>query len=140
MTWEAGADLVVVGTGVAGLTAALRARELGLRVLVVTKDTAPSGNTRWAQGGVAVVRPDEHDPGDTVHRHVEDTMTAGAGICSREAVRAILQDGAAAIDRLRAAGARFDADGDGSLSRTREGGHSAFRVIHSGGDATGAEV
>ncbi|GAA4830165.1 L-aspartate oxidase [Saccharopolyspora rosea] len=140
MTWEAGADLVVVGTGVAGLTAALRARELGLRVLVVGKDGASAGNTGWAQGGIAVVRPDEHDAGDSLHRHVEDTLTAGAGLCSREAVREILAAGAAAVERLRGAGARFDASAGGALARTREGGHSAFRVIHSGGDATGAEV
>lgn len=138
MTWEAGADLLVVGTGVAGLSAALRAREHGLRVLVVTKDQAPSGNTGWAQGGIAAVFPDETD--DSVHHHVEDTLVAGAGLCSRDVVREILADGAAAIGRLRASGARFDADRNGALSRTREGGHSAFRVLHSGGDATGAEV
>ncbi|RCW43247.1 L-aspartate oxidase [Halopolyspora algeriensis] len=140
MSWEAAADLVVVGTGVAGLTAALRARELGLRVLVITKDAAPAGNTGWAQGGIAVVRPDEHDEGDSVHRHVRDTLDAGAGLCSREAVREILTDGAAAVGRLRSAGARFDGGCDGALARTREGGHSAFRVLHAGGDATGAEV
>ncbi|GAA2781943.1 L-aspartate oxidase [Saccharopolyspora taberi] len=140
MTWESGADLVVVGSGVAGLTAALRARELGLRVLVVSKDAAGAGNTSWAQGGVAVFRPDEHDPADSVRGHVEDTMTAGAGLCSRAAVRSILGAGSEAIDRLRALGALFDTDADGSLSRTREGGHSSFRVIHAGGDATGAEV
>jgi L-aspartate oxidase len=140
MNWEAAADVVVVGTGVAGLTAALRARELGLRVLVVTKDAIRAGNTGWAQGGVAVVRPDERDSEDSVHRHVEDTLAAGAGLCSREAVRSILTDGAGAIERLRASGARFDIADDGTLSRTREGGHSAFRVIHAGGDATGAEV
>ncbi|MBB5155742.1 L-aspartate oxidase [Saccharopolyspora phatthalungensis] len=140
MSWEAGADLLVVGTGVAGLTAALRARELGLRVLVVSKDAVSAGNTGWAQGGIAVVRPDELDPGDSLRKHVEDTLTAGVGLCSRTAVRDILADGAAAIARLRAAGAQFDAGSDGALARTREGGHSAFRVIHSGGDATGAEV
>lgn len=140
MSWEAGADLLVVGTGVAGLTAALRARELGLRVLVVSKDSASAGNTSWAQGGIAVVRPDELDPGDSLRKHVEDTLTAGAGLCSRPAVRDILAEGAEAIARLRAAGARFDLGADGELARTREGGHSAFRVIHSGGDATGAEV
>lgn len=140
MTWEVRADLVVVGTGVAGLTAAMRARELGLRVLVVTKDTAPAGNTAWAQGGIAVVRADERDPLDTLHRHVEDTMSAGVGLCAADTVRTILHDGAAAVARLRAAGARFDSQDNGVLSRTREGGHSAFRVIHAGGDATGAEV
>ena len=139
--WEAGADLVVVGTGVAGLSAALHARELGLRVLIVTKAAIDNGNTRWAQGGVAVVLPDEHEPGDTVARHITDTLTAGAGLCDADAVTAVITDGPAAVAGLRALGAVFDADGgSGGLARTREGGHSAFRVIHAGGDATGAEV
>ncbi|RRO16059.1 L-aspartate oxidase [Saccharopolyspora rhizosphaerae] len=139
MTWEAGADLLVVGTGVAGLTAALRAREAGLRVLVVSKDSVSAGNTGWAQGGIAVVRPGDLDPGDSLDGHVQDTLTAGVGLCAPDAVRAILAGGAEAIARLRAAGARFDTT-EGRLARTREGGHQAFRVIHAGGDATGAEV
>src|SRR5215216_1793811 len=138
--WEARADLIVVGTGVAGLTAALRARELGLRVLVVTKAAGDDGNTRWAQGGVAVVMEDQHDPGDSVSRHIEDTLTAGAGLCDEAAVSAIITDGPAAVARLRERGAVFDARPDGLLERTREGGHSAFRVVHAGGDATGAEI
>ncbi|TWP50295.1 L-aspartate oxidase [Lentzea tibetensis] len=138
--WEARADLIVVGTGVAGLTAALRAHELRLRVLVVTKASGDDGNTRWAQGGVAVVLPDEHEPGDTVARHIEDTLVAGAGLCEDVAVTTIIADGPAAVTRLRALGAVFDASPDGTLERTREGGHSAFRVVHAGGDATGAEV
>ncbi|GGM37589.1 L-aspartate oxidase [Longimycelium tulufanense] len=138
--WEAGADLVVVGTGVAGLTAALTARELGLRVLVVTKAGLGEGNTPWAQGGVAVVLPEEHEPGDTVARHAADTLAAGAGLCDERAVAVILAQGPGAVQRLREQGARFDTARDGALARTREGGHSAFRVIHAGGDATGAEV
>ncbi|SEP32216.1 L-aspartate oxidase [Amycolatopsis saalfeldensis] len=137
--WEARADLVVVGSGVAGLTAALRARELGLHVLVVTKAAVADGNTRWAQGGVAVVLEGEHDLGDSVAKHAEDTFTAGAGLCDEDAVRAILDGGPAAVARLRRGGATFDAGAEG-LARAREGGHSAFRVIHAGGDATGAEV
>ena len=137
-TWAATADLVVVGSGVAGLTAALEARRLGLRVVVVTKGRADEGNTRWAQGGVAVVT--DTDGGDTVARHVEDTITAGAGLCDERAVRTILADGPAAVAALRGRGARFDLAADGRPARTREGGHSAFRVIHSGGDATGAEI
>ncbi|WP_017974182.1 L-aspartate oxidase [Actinopolyspora halophila] len=140
MTWRAKTDLLVVGTGVAGLTAALRARELGMRVLVVGKDAAAVGNTAWAQGGIAVVRPEERDAGDSVRRHVRDTLEAGAGLCDPEAVHSILEDGATAMRRLRDTGACFDAAEDGTLSRTREGGHSAFRVVHAGGDATGAEV
>lgn len=138
--WEARADLVVIGSGVAGLTAALRARELGLHVLVVTKAAIEDGNTRWAQGGVAVVLDDEHDLDDSVERHAEDTFTAGVGLCDEVAARSILDDGPAAVARLRAEGAKFDAGSEGLLARTREGGHSAFRVIHAGGDATGAEV
>ena len=146
MTWHARADLVVVGTGVAGLTAALRARELGLRVLVVTKADAIDGNTRWAQGGVAVVLPteqrghDRDDGGDSIAAHVADTLVAGVGLCDEAVVRRIIADGPAAVRRLRAAGAVFDPAATGGLARTREGGHTAFRVIHAGGDATGAEV
>ncbi|MBE9374234.1 L-aspartate oxidase [Saccharopolyspora sp. HNM0983] len=140
MSWEAHADLLVVGTGVAGLTAALRARELGLRVLVISKDDALAGNTGWAQGGIAVHRDEDGDPGDSLGAHVQDTLLAGAGLCSRPAVTGILSAGGAAVRRLCELGARFDADAAGSLDRTREGGHSAFRVIHAGGDATGAEV
>ncbi|MBC6447737.1 L-aspartate oxidase [Actinokineospora xionganensis] len=138
--WEASADLAVVGTGVAGLTAALRAHSLGLRVLVVTKGAADEGNTRWAQGGVAVVLPGEHEAGDSVDKHVADTLVAGAGLCDDDAVRAIIADGPAAVTRLRELGAVFDPGADGNLARTREGGHSAFRVVHAGGDATGAEI
>jgi L-aspartate oxidase len=146
--WEADADLVVVGSGVAGLTAALDAAELGLRVVVVTKDAVDAGSTRYAQGGVAVVLGDV--PGDSVDAHVADTLAAGAGLSDAAAVAEILADGPAAVARLRARGAVFDpADpragsaigaADGRLARTREGGHSAFRVVHAGGDATGAEV
>jgi L-aspartate oxidase len=134
--WEVTADLAVVGTGVAGLTAALRATELGLRVVAVTKTTVEDGNTRWAQGGVAVVLP---GIGDSVDAHVADTLAAGAGLCDEVVARAILAAGPAAVSALRTRGAVFDG-GAGSLERTREGGHRAFRVIHAGGDATGAEI
>ena len=138
--WEATADLVVVGSGVAGLTAATAASRRGLRVLVVTKDAPDEGSTRWAQGGVAVVLGDV--PGDTVAAHVDDTLVAGAGLVDAAATRSILGGGPAAVAALRAAGAVFDpaAAGSARLARTREGGHGAVRVIHAGGDATGAEV
>ncbi|MBO0852015.1 MAG: FAD-dependent oxidoreductase, partial [Pseudonocardia sp.] len=137
--WEADADLVVVGSGVAGLSAALEARDLGLRVLVVTKDDAGAGSTQWAQGGIAVVLEDGHEPGDSVRRHVSDTLAAAAGLADPIATAAILAEGPAAVARLRERGAVFD-PGPGGLALTREGGHSAFRVVHAGGDATGAEV
>ena len=134
---EAGADLVVVGSGVAGLTAALDAAELGLRVVVVTKDTADAGCTALAQGGIAVVLGDV--PGDTIDAHVADTLTAAAGLADAAAAASIIAEGPAAVARLRARGAVFDGP-PGRLARTREGGHSALRVVHAGGDATGAEV
>ncbi|WP_219419052.1 L-aspartate oxidase [Pseudonocardia nigra] len=136
--WEAEADLVVVGSGVAGLTAALDAAEAGLRVVVVTKDAADAGSTRWAQGGVAVVVGDV--PGDSVEAHVADTLAAGGGLSDAGAVAEIIAEGPAAVARLRARGADFDPGPGGRLARTREGGHSAFRVVHAGGDATGAEI
>ncbi|HEY4003734.1 MAG TPA: L-aspartate oxidase [Pseudonocardia sp.] len=137
--WEARADLVVVGSGVAGLTAALQARDAGLRTVVVTKDAPDAGSTRWAQGGIAVVLDEGHEPGDTVHRHAHDTLTAAAGLGDPRAVAAILDEGPAAVAALRGRGAVFDRAATG-LALAREGGHSAFRVVHAGGDATGAEV
>jgi L-aspartate oxidase len=134
--WDVTADLVVVGTGAAGLTAAVRAAELGLRVVAVTKTTVEDGNTRWAQGGVAVALP---GTGDSVDAHVADTVAAGAGLCDDVAVHAILTAGPAAVSALRARGAVFDSSA-GRVERTKEGGHRAFRVIHAGGDATGAEI
>ena len=127
-----------MGSGVAGLTAALDAAQLGLRVVVVTKDTPDAGATRWAQGGIAVVLGDV--PGDSVAAHVADTVAAGAGLCDAAAVAAILAEGSAAVAGLRARGAAFDLAPTGAPERTREGGHSAFRVVRAGGDATGAEV
>jgi L-aspartate oxidase len=138
--WEADADLVVVGSGVAGLTAALEAREAGLRVLVVSKDRADAGSTRWAQGGIAVVLEEGGEPGDTVERHVADTLAAAGGLADVAATAAILADGPAAVAALRARGAVFDPAPSGGLALAREGGHTAFRVVHAGGDATGAEV
>ena len=137
-TWQADADLVVVGSGVAGLTAALDAAELGLSVLVVTKDTPDASSTRWAQGGIAVVLGDV--PGDNVHRHIADTLAAGAGLCDPEAVATILSEGPAALSRLQSRGAVLDTAPHGGLARTREGGHSALRIVHAGGDATGEEI
>jgi L-aspartate oxidase len=138
--WEASVDLVVVGSGVAGLTAALEAREAGLRVVVVTKDGADAGSTRWAQGGIAVVLDEGHEPGDSVSAHVADTLAAAGGLAEPSAVAAILADGPSAVRQLRARGAVFDPGPEGGLALTREGGHRAFRVVHAGGDATGAEV
>ncbi|HEY1917595.1 MAG TPA: L-aspartate oxidase [Streptosporangiaceae bacterium] len=136
--WEAAADVIIAGSGVAGLAAALRAREAGLRVVVVTKAEIRDGNTQQAKGGIAVVLPDR--PGDSPGQHVRDTIEAGAGLSEPDAVASILAGGPAAVARLRRRGAVFDRGADGHLALGREGGHSAFRVLHAGGDATGAEI
>ncbi|WP_375336077.1 L-aspartate oxidase [Nocardia sp. SYP-A9097] len=136
LTWEAEADLVVVGGGVAGLTAARTASLRGLRVLTLSKGGATDTSTQYAQGGIAVVAPH----GDSVESHVQDTVIAGAGLCDPDAVRSIVEGGVDAVAALTDLGAVFDHGRDGEVSRTREGGHSTRRIIHAGGDATGAEV
>ncbi|GII52467.1 hypothetical protein Pth03_08560 [Planotetraspora thailandica] len=132
------ADVIVVGSGIAGLTVALTYTELVPhgRVLVVTKDVLSAGSTRWAQGGIAAVL----DPEDTPDEHLNDTLIAGVGLCDEEAVRILVTEGPDALKRLIAHGARFDRDTDGELQLTREGGHRRNRIVHAGGDATGAEV
>lgn len=138
--WEAAADLVVIGSGVAGLTAALGAQATGLRVLVLSKGDVQDGSTAWAQGGIAVVTAQALAAGDAVSSHVRDTLDAGGGLCDEDAVRSIISAGATALQALQQRGARFDPGTDGHPDRTREGGHSFRRVVHAGGDATGAEV
>ena len=134
------ADVVVVGSGVAGLTAALDAVEHGLRVLVLTRTQIGAGSTGWAQGGLAAVTTTRPAPGDDLELHIRDTLVAGAGLSDPAAVRSILGEAGAAVEDLIRRGAVFDSGPDGDWLRTREGGHSAARVIRSGGDATGAEV
>jgi L-aspartate oxidase len=134
--WAETTDVVVVGSGIAGLTAALHLREAGLHVTVVTKVNIDDGSTRWAQGGIAAVL----DPLDTPEAHARDTEVAGVGLCDPAAVRALVEEGPARVRELMRIGAEFDRHPDGSLMLTREGGHRADRVVHAGGDATGAEV
>lgn len=125
----------MIGSGIAGLTAALRASELG-SVMVVTKDNLSAGSTRWAQGGIAAAI----GPGDSPEQHLGDTMAAGAGLCDEEAVRALVTDGPAALRELIDLGTKFDTSDTGQLMLTREGGHHRDRIVHAGGDATGAEI
>lgn len=131
--WTLTADVVVVGSGIAGLTAALRARALG-RVLLVTKAHVDHSATRWAQGGIAAAL----SPLDSPQQHLADTLAAGAGLCDPEAVEVLVTEGPERVRELIALGARFDMAG-GELSLTREGGHGVRRVVHAK-DATGAEV
>ncbi len=134
--WTVEADVVVVGSGVAGLTAALRLREQVDRVLLVTKSALESGSTLWAQGGIAAAL----DPDDTPEAHLADTLVAGVGLCDEAAVRVLVTEGPARVRELTALGARFDPTPRGEISLTREGGHHADRIVHAGGDATGAEI
>jgi L-aspartate oxidase len=133
--WTRYADVVVVGSGVAGLTAALQLRSAG-SVLVVTKGLLSDGSTGWAQGGVAAAL----GPGDSPEQHLRDTLDAGAGLCDEDAVRVLVSEGPDAVRELVALGAAFDRDPTGTLALTREGGHHRDRIAHAGGDATGAEV
>ncbi|MGW5876296.1 L-aspartate oxidase [Nocardiopsis terrae] len=136
--WTMHADVVVIGSGIAGLSTALRyVRRTGAgRVVLVTKDRLSTGSTAYAQGGIAAAMAPEDGP----VAHMVDTLLAGAGLCDPHAVNVLATDGPDALRWLIDLGAEFDRDDDGGLSLTREGGHRADRVAHAGGDATGAEI
>jgi L-aspartate oxidase len=136
--WQRETDVVVVGSGVAGVTTVLAIRRAlpAARILLATKTVLDDGSTRWAQGGIAAAL----GPGDSPEDHLRDTLTAGAGICDPRAVRVLVTDGPDAVRRLIELGARFDREPAGPLALTREGGHLRRRIAHAGGDATGAEI
>ncbi|MBT0767714.1 L-aspartate oxidase [Kineosporia sp. J2-2] len=134
--WTSQADVIVVGSGIAGLTAALRLRRRVSRVLLVTKTVLDSGSTRWAQGGIAAALAPEDSPAE----HLDDTLVAGAGLCDADAVRALVTDGPRRVRELASLGAHFDLAPNGEIALTREGGHHRDRIAHAGGDATGAEI
>jgi L-aspartate oxidase len=134
-TWERSVDVVVLGSGCAGLAAALAARP-ARSVLIVTKDELAAGSTAWAQGGLAGVL----DPKDSLDNHVADTLAAGAGLCDETTVRELVREAPDALRYLMSLGAQFDPGADGAPALTREGGHSHNRIVHSGGDQSGAEV
>ena len=135
-TWTATTDVAVVGSGAAGLMTALALADAGRSVTVVTKGALGEGSTRWAQGGLAAVLGADDD----AELHVHDTLVAGAGLCDEPAVRALVAEAPKAIGALMELGARLDLDADGRPALTREGGHSRDRIVHAGGDASGAEV
>ena len=131
LRWALDTDVVVLGSGAAGLTAALTAASRGRRVLLLSKDGIGGGATPLAQGGLAAAI----GPGDTPALHQRDTLDAGAGLCDPAAVAALVAEAPGEIARLAARGAR--------LERTAlhlEGGHSRSRIVSAGGDAIGAEV
>lgn len=134
--WQVQADVVVIGSGVAGLSAAISARKKDLSVLLLTKDLLSTGSTAWAQGGIAAAL----GPKDSPIQHLADTLEAGAGLCDQKAVKALVEEGPLAIKNLISLGTVFDLDPQGNVALTREGGHRQNRIAHAGGDATGAEI
>lgn len=128
-------DFLVVGSGIAGLSFALKAAQFG-KVLVLTKVNADETNTKYAQGGIAAVFDPETD---SFEKHINDTLIAGDGLCDRKIVEIVVKEGPERIRELIEYGANFDKDDDGDYDLTREGGHSAKRILHYK-DITGWEV
>jgi L-aspartate oxidase len=127
-------DILVIGAGIAGLRAALEVPS-NLDVVVVTKDVIQQSNSSYAQGGIAGVM----SPEDRFENHIEDTLTAGAGLCDRDVVEIVVREAPNQIGDLIKWGTRFDEE-NGQIALTREGGHSHRRIVHALGDATGYEV
>ncbi len=128
-------DVVIIGSGIAGLYSALHI-DPSLKVALVTKVDLKGGNSYYAQGGIAAVI----SPTDNFDSHVEDTLTAGAGLCDINAVRVLVEEGPENIGELCMLNVPFDTNPEGELQITREGGHSCRRIVHCGGDATGRET
>ncbi|MGB8508568.1 MAG: FAD-dependent oxidoreductase, partial [Pyrinomonadaceae bacterium] len=128
-------DFIVVGSGIAGLRAALELAHAGARVTVLTKERTDESNTEYAQGGVAVALSED----DEASLHEDDTVSAGAGLCDERAVAVLVEDGRRYITELIEWGTKFDREA-GQLLFTREAAHSRNRILHAHGDATGREI
>ncbi len=129
-------DVIVVGSGAAGASAALAAAREGVEVALVAKAGLSDSNTRWAQGGIAAVFGED----DSFENHVADTLSVGCGMCEEDTVRAVVERGPEAVRDLLERGAEFDRKAGGELDLSLEGGHSHARVLHAGGDSTGQEM
>jgi L-aspartate oxidase len=128
-------DVIVIGAGIAGLFTALRASENNHSVLMITKKSLLDSNTRYAQGGIAAVISEEDSPA----YHREDTLIAGAGLCSEDAVNVLVHEGPEGVSNLISMGTQFDLE-NGEFALTKEGAHSQRRILHANGDATGFEI
>src|SRR6187402_3590735 len=128
-------DFLVIGSGVAGLSFALKAAKHG-KVLIVTKSNEDESNTKYAQGGVAVVVDKKED---SFEKHIQDTLIAGDGLCDEEVVTAVVTEGPARINEIIDYGTNFDKTKEGIYDLAKEGGHSEFRVLHYK-DITGFEI
>jgi L-aspartate oxidase len=131
-------DYLVIGSGIAGLTYALKVAKHcpDKTVTVITKSTPDETNTKYAQGGVAVVNDLEND---SFEKHIEDTLIAGDGLCNKEVVEIVVKEGPARVQELIDWGAEFDKDAEGDYKLGKEGGHSEFRILHYK-DVTGKEM
>src|SRR6185436_13739297 len=131
-------DFLVIGSGIAGLSYALKVAEKfpDKKIIILTKTTADETNTKYAQGGIAVVNDKEHDSFD---KHIEDTLIAGDGLCNKEVVEIVVKEGPERVNEIIEWGTRFDKDTEGEYKRGREGGHSEFRILHHK-DITGFEI
>jgi L-aspartate oxidase len=119
-------DVLIVGSGIAGLSFALKAAQRGHAVAILTKKTKADSNTNWAQGGIAAVTSQTDD----IEKHVSDTLVAGDGLCDRRVVREIVRDGPARVQELAELGLKFSKDASGAYDLGREGGHSERRILH----------
>ena len=132
-------DTLVIGGGVAGLRAAVSAAAHG-DVIVLAKGDFKNTNTAWAQGGVAAVTDASRKKGDDFESHMHDTLVAGAGLCDEPVVREVVERAPERMRELVEWGMRFDVGADAQPLLGREGGHSAYRILHADGDMTGREV
>lgn len=128
-------DILVVGTGIAGMYTALKLKDLG-QVLLMTKGKLVESNTQYAQGGIAAAIGDADSP----KLHFNDTLEAGAGLCDERAVEVLVEEGPDCVRELILMGTEFDRNQSGELQLTQEGAHSMRRILHAHGDATGAEI
>ncbi len=131
-------DFLVIGSGIAGLTYALKTAHQfpEKKIMVMTKASADETNTKYAQGGIAVVNDLEHD---SFEKHIDDTLVAGDGLCNEKVVEIVVKEGPERVQELIDWGARFDKENDGDYKRGKEGGHSEFRILHHK-DVTGKEM
>src|SRR6187455_1053828 len=131
-------DFLVIGSGIAGLTYALKVAEAcpEKSITILTKTQSDETNTKYAQGGIAGVMDSDKD---SFEKHIEDTLIAGDGLCNREVVEIVVTEGPLRVNEIIEWGARFDKDAEGDYMRGKEGGHSEFRILHHK-DVTGFEI
>lgn len=131
-------DFLVIGSGIAGLTFAVKTakRFPDKTITILTKANTDETNTKYAQGGIAVVNDEEHD---SFQKHIDDTLIAGDGLCNKETVEIVVKEGPQRVNEMIAWGTRFDKDASGEYMRGKEGGHSEFRILHHK-DITGFEI